>query len=73
METFVAKVRKWGNSKGVILPARITVAVGEDVLLNVQRTAGVTKVKDAFGKVRAKSNTASSLREIDEEFRSKFD
>lgn len=73
METFVAKVKKWGNSKGVILPARVNARVGEEMWFNMQPAKRVLRVRDIFGKLKTGANTAKALKEIDEEFKSKFD
>ncbi len=67
METFVAVARKWGNSKGVVLPKKVNVEAGEEVIVTVQRTKGMAKVKDFFGKLKNPANTARSLKQIDKE------
>jgi len=73
MDTFVTVARKWGNSKGVVLPKRLGVEAGEEILLTVQRTKGVAKVKDFFGKLKKPfKNTARALREIDTELDSEL-
>ncbi len=67
METIVATVRKWGNSKGIVLPKELPVEIGEEVVLNVQKKKGFAKVKDLFGKLKTGVDTAKMLKEVDRE------
>lgn len=72
METIMVKVRKWGNSKGVVLPAELGLQAGEDVILNVQRTKNMLKAGELFGKLKSSQNTARSMKEIDKELDSEW-
>ncbi len=72
METFVARARKWGNSKGVVLPAKLGIGEGEELELTVIRTKKVAKVADLFGKAKLGGNTQEILDEIDKETDSKW-
>ena len=73
METIDVKVKKWGNSLGVVLPRNIldseNIAEGSDIEISV-RAKHKTKVKDIFGMLKGKlvRDTDEVLKEIDEEF-----
>lgn len=67
METIVATVRKWGNSKGVVLPKDVPVEVGEEVVLSIQPKKGFAKVRDLFGRAPLSGNTQKILDEVDRE------
>lgn len=67
METFVAVARKWGNSKGVVLPPKLHVEAGDELILSVQSTKRLAKVKDLFGKCPLGGNTARILKQVDKE------
>ena len=75
-----AKLRAWGNSVGVILTKEILkeegLSVNDEVELILRKKSN--PLKDAFGKLRdfkAKSNksTEETLKEVDEELKSRFD
>ncbi|MBI2137147.1 hypothetical protein HYU12_01365 [Candidatus Woesearchaeota archaeon] len=64
------RILEWGNSFGLRL-SKIDVAdaglhANQDV--EVEITPKVTKVKDVFGTLKKKVNTAKALREIDRMF-----
>ena len=67
------KLRKWGNSFGVILPAEIIRAnnIKEnteiEIMINIKNK---TKVKDVFGILKGKltRDTEDLLREVDRDF-----
>ncbi len=73
METKDIKVKKWGNSFGIILPKDIVdkqnIKEGITVRINIQ-TKNKTKVKDIFGllKNKIKKNTEDLLKEVDKDF-----
>ena len=72
METIDVKVKKWGNSFGVVIPKEIIInnnlKEGSDVELLV-RAKNKTKVKDVFGilKGKIKKPTDQILKEVDKE------
>ena len=73
MEKANVKVKKWGNSFGVILPAEIIRAnnIKEnteiEIMINIKNK---TKVKDVFGILKGKltRDTEDLLREVDRDF-----
>jgi len=73
METKDIKVKKWGNSFGIIIPRDIVerqnIKDGVTVRINIQ-TKNKTKGKDIFGilKKRIKRNTDDLLNEVDKDF-----
>ncbi len=68
METVFAMVRKWGNSKGVVLPKSLKLEEGEEIILNVQKTKGFAKGIDLFGKLKTGTkNLHEDLLQIDSE------
>lgn len=72
METANVKVKKWGNSLGVILPAEIVRAKNLkegtelEILINPKNK---TKVKDIFGilKGKLKRDTEEIMKDVDKE------
>jgi len=70
METINVKVKKWGNSLGVVLPRDIlnneNIEEGSDIEISV-RAKHKTKVKDIFGMLKGKltRDTDEVLREVD--------
>lgn len=72
METANVKVKKWGNSFGVILPAEIVRAKNLkegtelEILINSKNK---TKVKDIFGilKGKLKRDTEDIMKDVDKE------
>lgn len=67
METVVAFVRKWGNSKGIVLPSELGLETGEQIIINIQRTKAMLKAGDLFGKIKTGGNTAKELKKLDKE------
>jgi len=73
METINAKVKKWGNSFGIILPAGIVksqnIKEGSalEILINLKNK---TKAGDIFGilKLKLKRDTSELLKEVDRDF-----
>ena len=72
MEQISAKVKKWGNSFGIVLPMPVVekenLKEGSDILLIIQ-SRNKTKVKDVFGilKGKIKKPTQQIMDEINEE------
>lgn len=73
MEKTSLRVRKWGNSFGVILPRVIAnqpVHEGMEIEVTLQ-PKNKTKVKDVFGMLKKELrnvDTAKALKEVDETF-----
>jgi len=73
METKDIKVRKWGNSFGIIIPKDIVekqgIKEGISVRINIQ-VKDKTKAKDIFGilKNKIKKDTDVLLKEVNESF-----
>lgn len=73
MEKTSAKVKRWGNSFGVILPKSLIenqkIREGMEIEL-VVKPLNKTKVEDIFGilKGKIKRSTADLLKEVDEDF-----
>jgi len=73
METKDVKVKKWGNSYGIILPKDVVdkqnIKEGITVRINIQ-TKNKTKSKDIFGilKGKIKRSTENLLKEVDKDF-----
>lgn len=67
------KVKKWGNSLGVVLPKNIitsqAINEGTEIEIFIQ-TPKKTKVKDVFGilKNKIKRDTNDLLNEVDKDF-----
>jgi len=74
MEVIDTKVKKWGNSLGVILPMEIVnkqkIKEGGIVRITVQ-SKNKTRAKDIFGilKGELKRDTDDLLREVDGDFK----
>ncbi len=73
METANVKVKKWGNSFGIILPKEIinNQGIKEGVEIEVSiRPKHKTKAKDIFGilKGKLKRDTDDLLKEVDRDF-----
>ena len=74
MEQINTKVKKWGNSFGIILPKNIVdtenIKDGSEITITVQTTQK-SKVSDLFALgvnlPKIKKNTKEIMREIDEE------
>ncbi len=73
METKDIKVRKWGNSFGIIIPKDIVdkqnIKEGITVRINIQ-PKNRTKSKDIFGILKGKirRNTDDLLKEVNKDF-----
>ena len=72
MEQINTKVKRWGNSLGLILPKKIvdTEKIKEGSEINVMiESKDKTKVKDLFGilKGKLKRSTNQLMREVDRE------
>ena len=66
MET-VSKIRKWGNSFGVLVPKELlkkeNFKVNEEVIIKVEKKKDISKV---FGILRTERTTRDLMREIRE-------
>jgi antitoxin component of MazEF toxin-antitoxin module len=71
MITISAKIKKWGNSIGLILPKQITkkqhIKPEQDIVLHIENQSSM-KVDDLFGINDNNINTAKTLKEIDKLF-----
>lgn len=74
MEQIDVRVKKWGNSFGIVLPIRIiekeNLSEGKEITVTVQ-SKNKTKVKDVFGilkKELVKVDTQKALKEVDKAF-----
>jgi len=69
MTEIKARVRKWGNSFGIIIPASIMekhgISEGEEISALVMPKINV--LKKMFGKMKFKQSTDEIMREIDRE------
>ena len=76
MEKTLARVKKWGNSLGIVLPKSLVenqkLKEGVEIEITI-RPKNVTKVKDIFGilKGKTKKSTAEIMKEVDKDFWSK--
>ena len=72
METINTKVKKWGNSFGVILPADMVrqnnLKEGTNIEIRIN-TKDKTRVKDIFGILKGKltKDTDEMMKEVDKE------
>jgi len=69
------KLKKWGNSLGVVIPKEEIRKSGlrpHQTVRVLVSPAKTTKVKDIFGKLKAKKPTKQIMREIDEELDIEF-
>jgi len=71
METINTKVRKWGNSFGIVLPKSVVnkqkIKEGIQVEINI-RTKDKSKVKDIFGILKGKiGDTEKLMQEVNKE------
>lgn len=62
-----AKVKKWGNSLGIILPKNTGMKENQDVIVHIAPARQVTRVKDIFGAGKLRKSVAELMKEIDEE------
>ena len=46
------KIRRWGNSKGIIIPNEINVSVEDNVIVEINKIADLTEV---FGTLKTKT------------------
>ena len=71
MEEIITRIKKWGNSFGVILPKHIireeNLKVNTEVMITLQNRRN-TKVKDIFGILGTRRlDTEKLLKEVDKE------
>ena len=74
MEQIDVKVKRWGNSFGIVLPVRVVekekLGEGKEIIVTIQ-SKEKTKVKDVFGILKkeiSKVDTQRALREVDKAF-----
>ena len=72
METKDIKVRKWGNSFGIIIPKDIVekqdIKEGSSIRINIQLN-NKTKAKDIFGILKGRlGDTEKLMGEVDKDF-----
>jgi len=74
MEQVDVRVKRWGNSFGIVLPIRVVekekLSEGKEIIITIQ-SKEKTKVKDVFGilkKELGKVDTQKALREVDRAF-----
>ena len=69
------KLRKWGNSFGVLIPKdeleRNNLKENDSIIVIVKRK--ISPAKELFGSLIIKEPTDKIMREIDEKFKSRFD
>lgn len=74
MEQVDVKVKRWGNSFGIVLPMKVVekenLSEGKEIIITIQ-SKEKTKVKDVFGilkKELSKIDTQKALRDVDKAF-----
>lgn len=74
MEQVDVRVKRWGNSFGIVLPIKVVekekLSEGKEIIITIQ-SKEKTKVKDVFGilkKELGKVDTQKALREVDRAF-----
>ena len=75
MIEYETKLRKWGNSIGIIIPKEDVKKEGlkdDDSVTAIIVPKKTVKVKDIFGKLKFKKSTDQILKETDKELDSKF-
>jgi len=64
------KIRKWGNSFGVVIPKKeikkVEVGEGEDVFVFIKKE-GNDGLRDTFGKFKFRKSTDKIMEEIDKD------
>lgn len=69
MTELKAKIRKWGNSFGIIIPLEIlkekNLSEGEEIDAIILEKGNV--LKETFGKIKFKKSAEQMMREIDKE------
>ncbi|MBU2616069.1 MAG: hypothetical protein KKC19_03120 [Nanoarchaeota archaeon] len=70
------KLRKWGNSFGVVVPQRDVensgVEEGEEIIILLRKENKEDVLKEMFGTFKFKKSTDKLMREIDDELGSGF-
>jgi len=70
------KLRKWGNSFGIVIPLKAIetteIKEGDEVtiLMNKEKTKNI--LKEMFGTLKTKKTTQDIMKEIDKELDSEF-
>ena len=67
MVELTAKIRKWGNSFGIVIPQEVmnrkSIREGEEVDVVIIKKGNV--LRETFGKVKFKKSTAKMMKEMD--------
>jgi antitoxin component of MazEF toxin-antitoxin module len=65
-----SKLRKWGNSFGIVIPTKtiedISYKEGDEVMILISKDNDNT-LKESFGTYKFKKNTEEILKEVDKE------
>ncbi|MEX2016861.1 MAG: AbrB/MazE/SpoVT family DNA-binding domain-containing protein [Candidatus Pacearchaeota archaeon] len=65
------KLRKWGNSYGIIVPQKkvedIKIKEGDEVIILLKKEEEENVLKEMFGTFKFKKSTDKIMREIDKE------
>ena len=75
MIEYETKLRKWGNSIGLIIPKEDVKKEGlrdDDIVRAIIVPKRIMKVKDIFGKLKFEKSTEQIMKEVDKELDSKF-
>ena len=75
MIEYETKLRKWGNSIGLIIPKEDVKKEGlrdDESVRAIIIPKKMVKVKDIFGKLKFKKSTEEIMKEADKELDSKF-
>jgi len=75
MIEYETKLRKWGNSIGLIIPKEDVKKEGlrdDESVRAIIIPKKMVKVKDIFGKLKFKKSTEEIMKEVDKELDSKF-
>lgn len=66
-----SKLRRWGNSFGVVVPQRFIegekVKEGDEILIFMKKEEESNPLKETFGTFKFKKSTDKIMKEIDEE------
>ena len=70
------KLRRWGNSFGIIVPQGVLenagVKEGEELTVHVEKKNKSNVLKETFGTLKFRKSTQEIMDEIDEELDSEF-
>jgi len=75
MIEYETKLRKWGNSIGLIIPKEDVKKEGlrdNEIVRAIIVPKKTVRVKDIFGKLKFKKSTEEIMKDVDKELDSKF-